>query len=84
MRAKNHTINILHVYHVNVCVHVYEPQSEKMYLSPKFKNKFQKSDHTSLNCHLAKFDSNVMTVSGENIPICTKVSFTVNQSFSYP
>ena len=54
---------ILHMYHVNVCVHVYEPQSEKMYLSPK-KYFFQKSDYTSLNCHLAKFDSNLMTVSG--------------------
>ena len=27
------------MYHVNVCVHVYEPQSEKMYLSPKFLKK---------------------------------------------
>ena len=42
---------------------LYEPQSEKMYLSPK-NGFFQKSDHINLNCHLAKFDSDVMMVNG--------------------
>ena len=45
----------------------YEPQPEKMYLSPKNSKMkfFQKLfDYASPNCHLAKFDSNVMTVNG--------------------
>ena len=45
---------------------IYEQQSEKIYLSPKYSKMifFQKSDYTSLNCRLVKFDSNVMMVNG--------------------
>ena len=57
-----------------------------MYLNPKYSKiiLFQRGDYTSLNCHLTKFDCNVMMAHGYNIPICTEVSFTVHQSFHSP
>ena len=44
--------------------HVIEEDLCKFYVNSKM-TFCQKSDYTSLNCHLAKFDSNVMTVNGK-------------------